>query len=565
MELRQYANLALKWFWLVALCTLVAALTSFVVSRRTTPVYEAGSTLLVSQANSPTSGLSYSDLLYSQQVARTYSQLLTEYPVREETARRLGLQDLDGLKRLGVKISASPVRDTQLIQLKVESYDPVLAREIANNLPLIFIEQTQTYQKGRYAQTRADLQTERAKVETDIQQTQERINTLQGQQTLTDEQRLDLSRQQTMLRQFETTYASLLNSLEQLRLTEAQTVDNIAVTTPALTPMAPIRPRTLTNTLLAAIVGAMLAFGVAFLVEYLDDTIHDSEQVRELLGLATLGAILRVPQRRDNPSAALVTLDKKHSPIAEGYRVLRTNIQFSGVDEPVRALLITSASPQEGKSTTTANLSVTLAQADQRVILVDTDLRRPTAHKLFNLSNNVGITSALMQRADEAADAVLQDTAVSGLRVLTSGPLPPNPSELLGSERMRHLVERLRSQCDVLIFDSPPTMAAADAAILSTLVDGTLLVIDADSTRRAEALRAQETLAKVGGRLLGAVLNKLGERSSGYYSYYYYYYSRDGKSERRSRSAYPRWLPRRLVRRVSAWLERPRPAAEPKS
>ena len=564
MELRQYANLALKWFWLVALCTLVAALTSFVVSRRTTPVYEAGSTLLVSQANSPTSGLSYSDLLYSQQVARTYSQLLTEYPVREETARRLGLQDLDGLKRLGVKISASPVRDTQLIQLKVESYDPVLAREIANNLPLIFIEQTQTYQKGRYAQTRADLQAERTKVETDIQQTQERINSLQGQQTLTDEQRLDLSRQQTMLRQFETTYASLLNSLEQLRLTEAQTVDNIAVTTPALTPIVPIRPRTLTNTLLAAIVGAMLALGLAFLVEYLDDTIHDSEQVRDLLGLATLGAILRV-RPRDNPEAALVTLDKKHSPIAEGYRVLRTNIQFSGVDEPVRALLITSASPQEGKSTTTANLAVTLAQADQRVILVDTDLRRPTAHKLFNLSNNVGITSALMQRADEAADAVLQDTAVSGLRVLTSGPLPPNPSELLGSERMRHLVERLRSQCDVLIFDSPPVMAAADAAILSTLVDGTLLVIDADSTRRAEALRAQETLAKVGGRLLGAVLNKLGERSSGYYSYYYYYYSRDGKSERRSRSAYPRWLPRRLVRRVSAWLERPRPAAEPKS
>ena len=564
MELRQYANLTLKWFWLVALCTLVAALTSFVVSRRTTPVYEAGSTLLVSQANSPTSGLSYSDLLYSQQVARTYSQLLTEYPVREETARRLGLQDLDGLKRLGVKISASPVRDTQLIQLKVESYDPVLAREIANNLPLIFIEQTQTYQKGRYAQTRADLQAERTKVETDIQQTQERINSLQGQQTLTDEQRLDLSRQQTMLRQFETTYASLLNSLEQLRLTEAQTVDNIAVTTPALTPIAPIRPRTLTNTLLAAIVGAMLALGLAFLVEYLDDTIHDSEQVRDLLGLATLGAILRV-RPRDNPEAALVTLDKKHSPIAEGYRVLRTNIQFSGVDEPVRALLITSASPQEGKSTTTANLAVTLAQADQRVILVDTDLRRPTAHKLFNLSNNVGITSALMQRADEAADAVLQDTAVSGLRVLTSGPLPPNPSELLGSERMRHLVERLRSQCDVLIFDSPPVMAAADAAILSTLVDGTLLVIDADSTRRAEALRAQETLAKVGGRLLGVVLNKLGERSSGYYSYYYYYYSRDGKSERRSRSAYPRWLPRRLVRRVSAWLERPRPAAEPKS
>ena len=564
MELRQYVNLTLKWVWLVVVCALVAALAAFVISRRTTPVYKAVSTLLVSQANSPTGGANYSDLLYSQQVARTYSQLLTEYPVRQETASRLGLQDLDGLKRLGVQINAQPVRDTQLIQLTVESFDPVLAKDIANTLPLVFIEQTQTYQKGRYAQTRADLQTERAKVEADIQQTQERVNSLQGQSALTDDQRLDLSRQQTMLRQFEATYAALLNSLEQLRLTEAQTVDNIAVTTPAQTPILPIRPRTATNTLLAAVVGALLALGLAFLVEYLDDTIHDSEQVRELLGLATLGAILRV-RPRDNPAAALVTLDKKHSPIAEGYRVLRTNIQFSGVDEPVRTLLVTSASPREGKSTTAANLAVTLAQADQRVILVDTDLRRPTAHKLFNLSNNVGITSALMHHADEAVDAALQETSVNGLRVLTSGPLPPNPSELLSSERMRHLVERLRSLCDVLIFDSPPVMAAADAAILSTLVDGTLLVIDTDGTRRQEALRAQETLGKVGGRLLGAVLNKLGERSSGYNSYYYYYYSRDGRSERRARSGYPGWLPEALTRRVASWWERPRPAAKPKS
>ena len=251
MELRQYVNLTLKWVWLVVVCALVVALAAFVISRRTTPVYKAVSTLLVSQANSPTGGANYSDLLYSQQVARTYSQLLTEYPVRQETASRLGLQDLDGLKRLGVQINAQPVRDTQLIQLTVESFDPVLAKDIANTLPLVFIEQTQAYQKGRYAQTRADLQTERAKVETDIQQTQARINSLQSQPTLTDEQRLDLSRQQTMLRQFEATYAALLNSLEQLRLTEAQTVDNIAVTTPAQTPILPIRPRTATNTLLA--------------------------------------------------------------------------------------------------------------------------------------------------------------------------------------------------------------------------------------------------------------------------------------------------------------------------
>lgn len=565
MELREYTRLILKWLWLVVLCTLVAALAAFFVSRRQTPVYQAGSTLLVSQANSSTTNPNYSDLLYSQQVARTYSQLMTEYPVSEETARRLGVQGMDGLRQMGVVIRAQPVRDTQLIQLTVESYDRSLAVEIANTLPVVFIEQTQAFQKARYAQTRTDLEAERSKVETDIQQTQEQINSLQSQSTLTNEQQLELSRAQTALRQFETTYSALLNSLEQLRLTEARTMDNIAITTPARLPDAPIRPRTLTNTLLAAVVGAMLALGLAFLVEYLDDTVHDSEQVRALLGLPTLGAILRLPSR-ENPESALVTLERKHSPIAEGYRVLRTNIQFSSVDEPLHTLLITSASPREGKSTTAANLAITLAQAAQRVILVDTDLRRPTAHKLFNLSNNLGITSALMQRADELVDTALQDTNAAGLRVLTSGPLPPNPSELLGSERMRHLVEHLRTQCDVLIFDSPPVMAAADAAILSTLADGTLLVIDSDSTRRQEAARALETLNKVGAHMLGAVLNKLGERSGGYYSYYYYYYSsRDGKSERRQRHTYPRWVPRRLARRVSAWLDRPQPAAESKT
>ncbi len=565
MELREYTRLILKWLWLVVLCTLVAALAAFFVSRRQTPVYQAGSTLLVSQANSSTTNPNYSDLLYSQQVARTYSQLMTEYPVSEETARRLGVQGMDGLRQMGVVIRAQPVRDTQLIQLTVESYDRSLAVEIANTLPVVFIEQTQAFQKARYAQTRTDLEAERSKVETDIQQTQEQINSLQSQSTLTNEQQLELSRAQTALRQFETTYSALLNSLEQLRLTEARTMDNIAITTPARLPDAPIRPRTLTNTLLAAVVGAMLALGLAFLVEYLDDTVHDSEQVRALLGLPTLGAILRLPSR-ENPESALVTLERKHSPIAEGYRVLRTNIQFSSVDEPLHTLLITSASPREGKSTTAANLAITLAQAAQRVILVDTDLRRPTAHKLFNLSNNLGITSALMQRADELVDTALQDTNAAGLRVLTSGPLPPNPSELLGSERMRHLVEHLRTQCDVLIFDSPPVMAAADAAILSTLADGTLLVIDSDSTRRQDAARALETLNKVGAHMLGAVLNKLGERSGGYYSYYYYYYSsRDGKSERRQRHTYPRWVPRRLARRVSAWLDRPQPAAESKT
>lgn len=205
----------------------------------------------------------------------------------------------------------------------------------------------------------------------------------------------------------------------------------------------------------------------------------------------------------------LITLVDPKSPISEAYRTLRTNIQFSSLDKPLSTLLMTSTGPDEGKSTTLANLAVTFSQAGNRVILVDCDLRRPRLHEIFAVDNSVGLTTLFIEeRALDFDDKeTLKETSVPNLRVLTSGQLPPNPSELLSSQRMEKLIERLKSQADLVLFDSPPILAVTDAAVLVRKVDGVLLVISAGKTKRDHAVKAKAMLEKVNARVLGVVLN----------------------------------------------------------
>jgi len=250
--------------------------------------------------------------------------------------------------------------------------------------------------------------------------------------------------------------------------------------------------------------------------------------VRQTLELTTLGAIARIDGK--GYPGQLIVLRHPRSPVAEAYRVLRTNLQFSAIDRPLRTLMVTSASPVEGKSVTAANLAAVMAQAGKRVILVDADLRCPVQHRIFELNNNEGLTTALVQGNVDPTE-LLCACPIGNLSILPSGPLPPNPAELLGSQRMGDLIEALQKRADVVIFDCPPVMAVADAAILAARLDGTLLVVDSGKTRRPIAQRVKGTLESVGARLLGVVLNRLSTRSSGYY---YYYYSGDGQRRQRS-------------------------------
>lgn len=215
----------------------------------------------------------------------------------------------------------------------------------------------------------------------------------------------------------------------------------------------------------------------------------------------------------------LITLTNPRSPAAEAYRTLRTNLYFSSLDQALETLVVTSAAPGDGKSTALGNLAVTMAQGEKRTILVDADLRRPALHKLFDLSNNQGLTTMAVE--DNAlAEPPLAPTGVENLWLLPSGPLPPNPAEILGSRRMEEIIATLKARADLILFDAPPVIAVTDAAVLGTKADGVLLVVRAGKTRREHALRARELLEKAKVRLVGAVLNNapLDRAMGGYYA-----------------------------------------------
>lgn len=213
-------------------------------------------------------------------------------------------------------------------------------------------------------------------------------------------------------------------------------------------------------------------------------------------------------------TTTLITLNDPRSPVTEAYRALRTNIQFASLDRPVQTILITSADPGEGKSTILANLGVVMAQAGRKTLLVDADLRRPQLHAIFGKGNEQGLTSLMMTTGTK--DLPLQETGVPNLTLLTSGPLPPNPAEVLASRRLDDVLQQLKGEAEIVLFDAPPVVAVTDAVILASKVDGVLLVVNAGKTRREMARRAKVLLDKANARLLGAILNNVKTEKSVY-------------------------------------------------
>ena len=275
------------------------------------------------------------------------------------------------------------------------------------------------------------------------------------------------------------------------------------------------------NTLLAMAIGVAAIFALAFVIEQLDDTVKDQETVQEVTGHATLGTIARLKSPHGRREIyRLVALLYPRSSAAEAFRALRSNVEFASVDAPVRSLLVTSSTRDEGKTTTSCNLAVVFAQTGKRVLLVDADLRRPGVDVMFDTPNVTGLTT-LLRDSSASIDSVAQDTEEPNLRVITTGPLPPNPAELLGSMRMRTVMANLLESADLVVFDSPPMHSLADAAVLSSLVDGTLLVVAAGRSRRRWIRITMETLNRAGANVLGIVLNRVAAKSGlGYDGYY---------------------------------------------
>ena len=528
MEVRRQIAVIRRWFPLLLVSVLLAAGVAFAVSSALPKTYEATARLNVGMSLSAVNP-DYNQVLVSQSLSTTYATVATTRPILDAVITQLGLgvTSDDLLKR----VRADAALGSTLLSITAQDGDATRAAAIANAMAAQLVAASPDIQ-GRQAAVEASIDSDLAATQDQITTTQSALDTLSGLTSLTPAQNADLATLEGRLTSLRATYATLLS------FSSSNASNLLTVVEPAVAPSSPVSPRPLLNTLLAAILGLLVAAGVAFGAEYLDDAIKDADEVQEVTGLSTLGTIARMKGDRSRSEIyRLVSLLYPRSSAAEAYKKLRTNIEFASVDAPIQALLVTSSIPGEGKTTTASNLAVVFAQAGRRVLLVDADLRKPGIHLNFDLPNAHGLTTLL--RSDKASlDAIAQATEQENLRILTTGPLPANPAELLGSQRMRTILDRLKGTGDLLILDSPPLQAVTDSAILSSFVDGTLLVIDAGHSGRGHVRQGREALAKAGANVLGAVLNRIPTRDRvGYADYYGGYYDSDADREKRARGA----------------------------
>jgi capsular exopolysaccharide synthesis family protein len=375
----------------------------------------------------------------------------------------------------------------------------------------------------------AESQTVIHSVETDYETARQQEASLQASMEAVKREMLELNNQtveyEVLKREVEANkqmFRNLTTRSKETGLESELKATNIRITEKAEIPRAlylPNRPR---NYQLALIIGLGLGLGLTVLVEQLDNTLKTPEDVKHHLNLPFLGMVAEVNARRgpNAPPASPIILKNPRSALAESYRVVRTNLMFSSAETTGRAVAVSSVNPAEGKSTTVVNVAASLTQNGAHVLIVDADLRRPTIHQHFGLSNAPGLSDLIVGKVP--VSEVVRATSFKGLEVLPCGYIPPNPAELLGSASMRDLLTALRSHYDWILLDTPPILAIADTAVLSRWVDGLILVVAAERTGRPAIERTIDQLTRVGAKVLGIVLNRVDlERNSYYFGQYY--------------------------------------------
>lgn len=510
VDIKEYFYLFWAWAWLIALAGVVAGVAAFMVSIRTVPVYEASTKLLVS-APSTISGVDPTSLVTTQTMTSTYSQMLLDRPVLEGVIEQLKLSTTpEDLKKA---ISVDVVTNTQLLTITVKDTSPNLAAEIANAMATVFADRIRVLQSQRFAASRDGL----SKQVLDMEQQLAATNTLIANTTDTG----TLEQLQSRLTQYRTIYSQLVTSYEQVRLAEDQTSTNVVVSEPAAVPFEPVSPKIPRNTILAVMAGMLLAAGAVFAGDMLDDTIKNPDEMRRKFNLPILGMIAW----HETGEAQPIAMAAPRSPTAESFRSLRTNLTYAALDKPLRRILVTSATPQDGKTTIAASLAVVFAQNDKNVVLIDADMRRPQVHRRFGLNNRLGLSDLFLRPVEMMTNA-LHAIGMLKLAVITSGGTPPNPSELLTSKRMGEILDRLNTIFDLVVIDTPPLLTVTDAAALAPAMDGVLLVAKPGSTKLGAFRQAVEQLQAVGARVLGVVLNDVNPTSRRYGYYYNRYYSK---------------------------------------
>lgn len=513
IELSEYIQPLRKWWWLLLASTIIAAGSALAYLSTQPPLYESRTTLMVGSGVSD-SNPDYNTLYIQQQLADTYADMAQRSTVYQKTAAAL---HLTWLPAYDVRVvSNTPILEIRVIDEIAERAQRV-ANELVNQLRSLSPGSKQTEDRRTFVEDQLH------KLETSIRQTEDDISAKEQQL-----QNLNSAREIAAVRSEITALNQKLIDLRArytdfLANSQRGAVNQLNVLEPAPLPTTPIDSQLPLNVAVAAMVGFALAAGAAYLMEYLDNTIKTADQVKRDLHLTTLGAIPMI-QSAGEVDSKLVMLSGKQSGPSEAFRVLRTNLQFASVDRPLGLVLITSPSPAEGKSLTSANLSVALARSGKRVILVDADLHRPSQHRIFRLINHSGLTNALLADSN-GIEQLLQTGPVENLRILTTGPLPPNPAELLSTKRMHDILELLRGMADIVVLDSPPVTVVADTAQVASQADGVVLVLNTQRTTREAAKRALGALTQVKANVLGVLLNGVSNQNTGYHYYYYASYA----------------------------------------
>ncbi|MCP4420058.1 MAG: polysaccharide biosynthesis tyrosine autokinase [Chloroflexi bacterium] len=515
IDIREYIAPLRKWWWMILLTTAVAAGASFFATRQQVPVFRSYSRLAIGNYLESRE-ISNTEIIIARQLATTFVEIANQPGFRRDAAKALGLEALPR----GIVIRQ--VNDTNLVDITVTDTDPIrsmavtaeLARQLSLRTPAGQDDGDNEFVKGQLLIYQTKIEDTQAQIDAK----QEGIGDLISARDIsvaTDE----LSTLENNLQTLTQNYTNLFS------LTQEGTSNSVKIVDKA-TEGTLVRSNPLISIITAAGIGFVLASSAAYLLEYLDDTIKTPEQIMKLSKLPTFAGIAHI----NSSDEKLVTIAEPRTPISEAYRVLRTAIQFSVVDKRNLILLVTSAVPSEGKSTTVANLAVVLTQAGNNVLLIDGDLRRPSQHNVFSLPNKRGVTSLLLKLKTDDTDIevrnlvedTVQATEVEGLQIMTSGPIPPNPSELLGSNKMRHLLEILEKQYDFVLVDSPPVLSVTDAVVLGAVAGTTLLVVRANKSRKEEFKQVVERLGDVNAKVSGVVLNSLKSGTEGHDFYYYY-------------------------------------------
>lgn len=352
-----------------------------------------------------------------------------------------------------------------------------------------------------------------------------------GEESSSGDPQLRQDQLQTTLALYQQIYSGLLSSYENVRLSRLRNTPNVVQIERAPVPGNPIKPNPERDALLGLVAGAFSMGALAFAIEYLDDTIKTPEDVARHLHLPVIGLIGEMNRSKGNGKEkknGVYVAEYPLSPITEAFRTLRTNLDFAGVNKPLKTLLVTSAGPSEGKTTIAVNLSAAMAQGERKVVLIDSDLRRPSIHRYLGIANRKGLTDLF--RDQIKLPGAITTWGEPRIAIITSGGLPPNPTELLGSEKMGAILDELKERSDIIILDAPPAIVA-DPIVLSAKVDAVLLIVEPGKTRIGAIQVLLEQLQRAGARVVGVVLNPITRRRAQYYSKYhyystYYYYSR---------------------------------------